>query len=197
MLPSARVGLESSADLVSYSWHTNGLTSAIQSQGTQWSVGPFTEVQLSQRLRLEAGAGYTVFEPGSGTSLGGRLEGPYANLTLKHRANSYLEYWVRASRALTFNSYSGPLGYYDLAAGANWQLLRKITLFTWLAYQHGTDVAYGSETYDWFGIRMDVSRPITRKLTAQLGYRWYRRLSSLPSDEYMVNVASVNLKYQF
>ncbi len=61
----------------------------------------------------------------------------------------------------------------------NWHILRKITFLTSFVYQRGTQAAYGVETYDWFSPRLLIQRPITRKLTAELGYRYYWRGSTL------------------
>ena len=193
--PNIRSGLELSLGLTSYSWVTNSIT--LEGDATQWSAGPFVEARLSQNLALRAGVGYTVIEPQSGPSLGNRLEGTYARVGFAHRLNEQFDYTLNGSREIGFNSFGGIYNAYAVTWQGNWHILRKITLGTSFTYQHGSQVAYGVETYDWFGPKLLISRPITRKLTAEFGYRYYWRGSTLPQNEYTANVFSLNLGYRF
>jgi hypothetical protein len=195
--PSIRAGLELSLGLTSYSWLSNSSPSTtIQGDGTQWSAGPFVETRLSQNLGFRAGVGYTVFEPESKLSLGERQEGPYARLGLTHRINNYFDYILGGGRDISFNSFGGISDAYIASWQGNWHVVRKTTISTSFTYQHGTQFAYGTETYDWFGPQLLIKRPITRKLTATLGYRYFWRESTLPQNQYTADLVSLNLDYQ-
>jgi hypothetical protein len=194
--PELRMGLELSGGLTSYSWER---TMMLHGDGRQWSAGPFAEVQLSENMRFRLGVGYTAFQPESKDSLGGRIDGPYGRVALAHRVNKYLDYALSGGREITFNSYSGVVDVYALGWQANWHILRQVTLGTSFTYQHGSEAAYatrGVETFDWFSPRMTLSRPLTRKLIADFGYRYFWRGSTLGLN-YTANVVSLNLTYQF
>jgi hypothetical protein len=197
--PEVRLGLELSGGLTSYSYWdtTTSTTMTLQGDGRQWSAGPFAEVRLSENMRFRLGVGYTAFEPESKNSLGGRVDGPYGRVALAHRVNKYLDYALSGGREITFNSYSGIVDLYQLEWQANWHILRKVTVGTSFSYQHGNEAAYGVETFDWFSPRISLSRPLTRKLTADFGYRYFQRGSTLAANRYTANVVSLNLTYQF
>jgi hypothetical protein len=195
--PSIRSGLELSLGLTSYSWQSNSSSPiTIQSDATQWSAGPFVEARLSQNLGFRVGVGYTVIEPESRLSLGNRDEGPYARLGLAHRLNQYFDYTLSGGRDISFNSFGGISDAYIVWWQGNWHILRKTTLVTSFAYQHGTQAAYGLETYDWFGPQLLIKRLITRKLTAEVGYRYYWRGSTLPQNQYTADQVSLKLDYR-
>jgi len=196
--PNIRSGVELSLGLTSYSWLSNSAqTTLIQSDATQWSAGPFVEAKLSQNLAFRGGVGYTVIEPQSGPSLGTRQEGAYARVGFAHRLNERFDYTLSLSRDVGFNSFGGIYNAYLVAWQGNWHILRKTTFGTSLVYQHGSQTAYGVETYDWFGPGLLFKRPITRKLTAGLGYRYYWRGSTLPNNRYTADLLSLDLGYQF
>jgi hypothetical protein len=191
--------VEASGSLTSYSWQTNQSSSTITLQGraAQWSVGPFLDGRLSDTTRFHAGVGYTVSDPETARSLGGRITGPYAQVTLAHRVNENIDVWLYASRDLGFNSYSGEMEAYSANLSAEWRVLRKFKATTAFWYSHGNQVAYGAEVYDFFGPGVTLARPITRHLTAKLAYRCYMRESTLSQNQYVANAGSLALDYRF
>ncbi|MGO9201819.1 MAG: hypothetical protein ACLQM8_14930 [Limisphaerales bacterium] len=198
VIPSIRLGVELSYGLTSYSWVSNSPAApTIQSDATQWSAGAFAEAKLSANLAVRGGVGYTALDPQSTLSLGSRQEGPYARIGFAHRLNQYFDHGLTLSRDISFSPYGGLMNDYLVAWSGNWHTLRKITFSTSFVYQHGSQAAYGAETYDWLSPRLFISRPITRRLTAKAGYSYYHRTSTLVQNQYNADLASLNLEYQF
>jgi hypothetical protein len=148
-------------------------------------------------MAFRLGVGYTVFDPQSKLSIGSRQEGPYARVGFAHRINQYFDYTLSGGRDISFNPFGGISEAYLASWQGNWHIVRKVILTTSFVYAHGNQAAYGRETYDWLGPQLLAKRPITRKLTAQLGYRFYWRGSTVPQNQYTADLASLNLEYKF
>jgi hypothetical protein len=194
--PGLRTGLEVGGSFLHYSAVGTG---SQFSDGTEWSAGPFCEAQLTDHIKGRASAGYTSFRPESGVAaqLGQEFSGVYAQLGATHRLNQYVEYTLSGGRMLNFGFFGGLLDQYFARLNANWHVFRKTGIATTLDYQHGSQLGFGAETFDWFGPGISVSRLLTAKLTGSLGYQFYWRSSDLPGRDYSANVATGSLIYRF
>ncbi len=193
--PGLSAGLELGGSLVHYSSTSNGQP---YSDATQWNVGGFVDGQISQYLHARASAGYTVYTPWTSDSLGDFLafSGVYAQLELGHNLNRYVSYTLGGGRTLNFAFYGGTIDLYFARWQADWKLLRRITLATSFAFEHGTQLITGAETFNRFGPAISLGRALAEKLTASLGYQFYLRCSDLPGRDYTVNIVSLNLTYK-
>ena len=118
--------------------------------------------QVERDLAVRGGVGYTALDPQSTLSLGSRQEGPYARIGFAHRLNQDLDHGLTLSRDISFSPYGGLMNDYLVAWSGNWHTLRKITFSTSFVYQHGSQAAYGAETYDWLSPRLFISRPVSQ-----------------------------------
>ena len=95
------------------------------------------------------------------------------------------------------DAFGGTIDLYYARLHANWKVIEKVTLGTSFDYEHGSQVDIGNETFDRYGAGVTLGRPITAKLSGELGYRFYVRNSDLADRDYTVNVVSLNLNYSF
>jgi hypothetical protein len=198
--PGLQAGLEAGVSLVHYaSVPNNPLSSLYYSDGTQWSVGGFYDAQLTEYIRGRLSAGYTRFLPDSelASLLGQDFSGVYAQVTLMHRLNRFLEYSLSGGRMLNFAYYGGKVDQYFATLAAAWHIFQKTSLGTTFSYQHGLSLSFTREEYDWFGPGLVLERRLTSKLTGSVGYQYYWRGSNLPDRGYSVNVATVRANYKF
>jgi hypothetical protein len=168
-------------------------------EANQWNVGCFYDTQASEYIHLTAHAGYTVYTPQGGQALNTatNLDGVYAQIQLKHRVNQKLEYTLMGGRSITFALYGGTTDLYSAILDARWRLLRKIIVGLGFTYYHGTQLLVGGETYDQYGPRISLSRPITAKLTGGLSYQYYWRTSNEANRSYNVGVVGLDLNFKF
>ncbi len=198
--PEMVTGVEAGTSLIRYvSLPNNVYARLYYSDGIQWNVGAFFETQLTEYIRARASAGYTQFLPESAVAsmLGEDFSGVYAQASLTHRLNQYVDYTLGGGRMLNFAYYGGQIDQYFVTINANWHIFRKTTVATGFSYQHGSQVAAFGEEYDWLGPSLQLERRITQKLTASLAYQYYWRGSDFSGREYQVNLATLRGIYKF
>ncbi len=192
--PGMLVGAELGAALFRYTD-----PSRIYSDASQWNAGGFCEMPVSDYIHFTGHGGYSVYSTQSSGLLAARydLSGIYAQLDLGHRINKYVDHSLSGGRTISATLGGGTVDRYFAHWRANWRVLRKITLNTGFSYEHGSQLYTGGETYDQYGPVISLSRPITAKLSGNLGYRFYWRTSDKPGRDYSVNVVSLGLYYAF
>jgi hypothetical protein len=205
--PELQLGVELGGGLVSYS--SAGAVSSLSSylDATQGNAGAYGDAQVGEYAHFRGSVGYTFFTPqpvGGGGSLANQVNqansagsGIYAQLEFKHRLNQYVDYVLSGGRNISFTFYGGAYDLYQAQLAANWHLFQKADLNTTLIYNHGTQIAGASETFDQSGVSIGLSRPITRHLDGKVGYQLYIRTSNLPDRSYTANILSLSLTYTF
>jgi uncharacterized protein (PEP-CTERM system associated) len=121
----------------------------------------------------------------------------YLQVSAAHRLNQYLDYTLAAGRNLNFTFYGGTVDLTSASVALNWRILHEINLTTSFEFEHGSQFGSASETFNRYGPGLSLSRAVVRKLVASFAYRFYSRDSNLPNRDYIVNIASVDLRYQF
>ena len=173
--------------------------STIYSDASQWNVGVFCDMQVSQYVHVAGHGGYSVYspEPVAGLTTTGDFAGVYGQIDITHRVNERLDYSLSGGRTISATLAGGTIDRYFAYWRANWRIVRKVGLTTSFSYEHGSQLAAGAETYDQYGPGISLSRPITAKLSSTLGYQVYWRGSNLSGRNYTVNVVSLNFNYLF
>jgi hypothetical protein len=187
------LGLESGGGQISY----HGDSSPVK-QAIDWNVGMFLRTQLMQYIAVTAAAGYTVYSPiATATPIAEPdFTGVYARLGLEHRVNQYVEYSLTGGRTINFGLYSGTFDMYTDGLQARWHLFQKLSIGTAFEYEHGAEILTGGETFDRFGPRLSLERPITAKLSGALRYQFYQRTANVPGGNYVINLLTLSLVYQ-
>ena len=121
----------------------------------------------------------------------------YGELGITHRLNQYVEYSLSGGRNINIGFYGGTIDYYFARWQAMWKVVRDFGIGTSFIFEHGTELYSGGETFDRYGPGFSVSRVITTKLTGSLAYQFYNRTSNLPDRNYMLNLVTLTLSYQF
>ena len=192
--PGLLTGLELGGTLFQY--EASG-TSYV-SDALQWTIGPFVDLQLSDYLTCRVGAGYSAYTPeGDSKPATEDNYGLYAQVALTHRLNKFVEYTFTGGKNITFALYSGTVDLTYARLVTNWQVIRKWNMAICLAYEHGSDVTVGGETFDRFGPGISLERSVTRSMTASLEYQFYKRTSNLPNRDYNTNILMARLNYEF
>ncbi len=89
------------------------------------------------------------------------------------------------------------LDYYFVHWYGNWNLFRKIMLITGFLYDNGKETGQFGETFARYGLDISLRRPLTQKLSASLGYRFFLK-DAVPTDfSYTVNSILLGLDYRF
>jgi hypothetical protein len=191
--PGMQVGIELGGGLLNYSGTNTAFSKAIQ-----WSAGTFFETQVSEFVHFRGSVGYIVYSPeSSGTTSAKDFTGVYAQIAISHRPNASVDYTLSGGRTLNFAFYGGTVDMYYARLQANWKIMQKVNIGTSLDYEHGSQVGFGTETFDRYGAGITLGRTLTKKLSGSLGYRFFWRESDLSGQGYTVNVVSLNLHYAF
>jgi hypothetical protein len=191
--PEMMVGVEVGGALLHY---TGGNIS--YSDATEWNAGVFYNDQLSEHVRLQSSAGYTVFSPDSTGTTASDFNGMYGQIALTHQISRHVDYSLNGSRSISTALQGNTIDTYNATLQINWRIIRKTSLATSFTYYHGSDLQYQyqSETFDQFGPQITLGRALTDKLSSSLGYRYYWRDSNEANRSYAVNIVSLNFTYR-
>jgi hypothetical protein len=191
--PWARLGIESGGGFINYGPPAGSVRDACDR-----NLGTFVQIQPMEYITLQAGAGYTVYQPNLVGSSGdeNQFRGVYARLGMVHRLNRFIDYTLNFSRTIDFGFYSGTIDMYLGAADARWHLFPKLSLVTGFEFEHGSQVLVGEDTFERFGPRLSLERPITARASASLRYQYYQRQSNVSGADYVVNVVTLSISYR-
>jgi hypothetical protein len=208
--PDLTVGLEAGGSLISYGAtyvtaagpHSTA-TSSQSTDAAQWSVGGLGTVAIGDHFSVQVHGGFTEYLPentGTGGSSGSET-GFYASISATHQLNQWLNYTLSAGHSTDLSSYGQvqTRTYGQLTPTCT--LFKQYTLSTPLTYQQGTQPGYtptaGVPHYEQFMAEFNISRPITKRLTAGLSYQYIKEDSNDEFLAYTENIISLNFSYQF
>ena len=193
--PEFTVGVESGGTLIRY----NGGNTATSPNATQWSVGGFTRLLVSQYLNVKLDAGYTVYQPDtSGTnSIAGSSPAYYFDLSVSHQVNRWLGYTLSAGRSTDLGFYGQPYSRYYVRWSPNWNVLHHFSLTTPVWWQKGTQTYNQGNVFDQYGAGFTLCRQLTAKLNGSLSYQFVQETSPQAGNSYVNNIVGLNFTYQF
>jgi len=167
--PGGYAGIELGGGLLHYAGSDIFFTDA-----RQWNAGVFLHTQLSQHVQFRGSVGYTDYAPENTQSTNSleHLTGVYAQIALQHRVNRFLAYTLSGGRSISFGFYGGSVDLSYAHLQANWRIMKKVGLETWVQYEHGTQVSSFGEKFDRYGGGINVTRAITAKSYGSLGYQF-------------------------
>ena len=103
---------------------------------------------------------------------------------------------TQENRTITLDSKDEALLLYG-QRDAHLRMIRDLGLHTGFVYENGRRMGSFPEHFTRAGADLNLSRRITEKLSAGLGYRFLIRHSDLPSSSYTDNSILVTLAYRF
>ncbi len=185
-------GLQAGGGLTYYNQNT-------YSDNTHFSVGPFYQAQVTDYIKVTASVGYVsyFFSPSeTATNLSGE-NGGYADLTLTHRVNRWLDYNLTGGRQFTSSAGTDLLDLYYANWLANWHVIRDVSITTSFNYQHGNSSGGTVEIFNQFGAGMSLGYPITQKLAGSIRYNFWQKNSDVAAYDYVQNMLVLDFTYSF
>jgi len=210
MHETAKLGLELTGGITTYD-------QTVLSDNTDYSIGPFYEARLSEHISVNLSGGYSsyMFSPNGASNALVNIPsvasnavvntpnglnnngGYYANLSLTHQVNSWLNQSLTASRQTQLGITANLTELYSVSYQANWGFIRNINLKTQLLYEHGTTFGGALQTLDVYGGDIGLSYNITKKLTGSVDYDLQVKKAAPASLNYIQNLLVFDFKYSF
>lgn len=195
--PEFLAGLEAGGGF----FHSSQSASLPIPDATQWNTGLFVQAQISQYLNVEFHAGLMGYLPQPTATLTNlsATTGLYFQLSVSHRVNRIVSYTLSAGRSTDYANYGLPDEYYFVRWQPDWNLFRKISLGTPIAWEKGTQLATGGSgnSFNQISAGINAGCSLTQKLTATLSEQFIRETSLQTAGNYTVNIVDLNLSYQF
>ena len=197
--PEVLMGLEAGMGLINYSQSasTNNLNSGI-SDASQWNLGAFSSVQVSEHLSTRLDAGYTVYTPNSTrTNSVGEMTTMYFQFSLSHQISEHIDYSISAGHSVDFSYNGQPYDRYFVRLNPDWNFVRGFQISTPVWWEQGAQLAVRAYTYDQYGAGFSVCRLLTQKLSSSVYYRWVKQTSNSAGINYTDNIVGLNFNYRF
>jgi len=205
--PELMLGVEAGGTIIEYS-QSAGANTANSPNAVQASAGVFGTAKISDNMDVRLDGGYTQYTPDKTSTnlITSDTSGFYLSLSFTHRLNRILSYSLTAGRSTDLAAYGQAQSYYYVRLNPTWQLFEKYTINTPISWQDGTliynSAAYGATDYQQIRLGASVTRTLTQKLSATLGYTFVQETSNQSSYQqsglnYTENIVDLNLSYQF
>ena len=194
--PTLQTGLELSGGLLDYQQNK------IQ-DNQHVAIGPFLNGQLSEYTSFQISAGYVTYfmesliVPSVITNSASTISALYFSGTVRQRVGNILSHTLSFSRSVQSGIASQLLDLWRVEHSATWNVLHKTGVGTTLSYEHGSQPGLGGETLDRFGGGLSLSRTLTEKTAARLGYQVYYKKSDVPGRGYLQNRLVLDVSYTF
>ena len=196
VLPEILTGLEAGGGFINYD-QSNSTNSVVSPDATQWNVGAFCTAKISEYLDVRLDAGYTVFTPDTISTNYNSSPGFYFQFLLSHRVNRFVSYSLSAGRSTDFAYGGQPYQRYFAQVSAQWIILKNYQISTPFGWEHGSESYNQASSYDQYTAGISIGRPITKKLSGSLAYRFIKESSAQSTQNYINNIVSLSFSYQF
>lgn len=194
--PLVLVGIEAGGGLLDYA--TVALNRRLQ-DNQHIAIGPFVSAQLSDYTSIKLGGGYVMYslDTYGQTNLPTSLDAFYLNLSLQQRIGNLVSHTFSVNRTVQSSISSDLLDVWQIQDRASWNLFRKTGLNTTLSYEHASQNSVLGETLDRYGFGVALSRRLTEKMNASLGYQFYLKNSDDANRDYTQNRLVLDVVYTF
>ena len=197
--PGLTAGLEGTVSFTAYD-------QPILNNNTGYNLGVFADWKPGTYFEVKPRVGYTIyqFEQTSQLSRAENQDAWYLDLTVTHAPSDAFRYSLSAGHELRLGIQADTVEAWYVRPSVEWQVMKHLTLFTYVSYENGrqalSDLSQTqsglSEHYNWLGLGIGVTRPLTDRLGLSLDYRSTLRSSDIQSREYTQNLISLRLTYQ-
>lgn len=194
--PLVLVGIEAGGGLLDYA--TVALNRRLQ-DNQHIAIGPFVSAQLSDYTSIKLGGGYVMYslDTYGQTNLPTSLDAFYLNLSLQQRIGNLVSHTFSVNRTVQSSISSDLLDVWQIQDRARWNIFRKTGLNTTLSYEHASQNSVLGETLDRYGFGVALSRRLTEKMNASLGYQFYLKNSDDANRDYTQNRLVLDVVYTF
>ena len=210
-----RVGLQVHPKVVAGVEATAAFTAYDQpylNDNSAYSAGVYADWRAGTYFHVQPRFGYTIYQfqqtsqstPGTSAAppvQTSDLNSWYADLTVQHDFSELASYSFSIGHEIRLGVQSDANEVSYVRPSVNWRIFKQTSLQTSLFYEHGQEgvgniAGNFTETYDWYGGALNLSRPLTKRLTLDFNYRLTFRSSDTPSREYTQNLVGLLLTYR-
>ncbi len=188
----SRAGLEFSGSFTDYS-------EAVRDDYQSLSAGPFFEWKVTEYFQLALRGGlvrYDFDEPATGPGLG-TFDSWYAGINASHHLTENISHSLGVSREAQVSLSNVYEEIYRADYSVRWSPVDPATWSMSLFYEHSTgpgDVV--QEQHDQFGVTTGLSYQFSRRFIGDVSYRFTRRTSEIPGQDYLQNLVAVGISYR-
>ena len=115
--------------------------------------------------------------------------------------NHFLSYTLSVGRTTDLAAYGEARSYYYVRLNTSWNLFQNYVVTTPVWWQNGSwvynSLSAGGSNYQQIGLGLNVTRLLTKKLSASIGYQFVQESSDQKTLTYTVNTVQLTLSYQF
>lgn len=165
-----------------------------------YSVGLDAALAVTQRLKVSAEAGLSLYDFDSGGTVGQTpsQQSYYFGLSAEHRLGQEFGHTLRASRELQQGIASDVIEVWSVRYQMDFKVTQQTSLSPRFFYENGRELkAAGGESYDRFGCGAALTRQLSERLRGGLGYSFTLKDSDLALRSYRQNSVTVDLSYRF
>lgn len=165
-----------------------------------YSVGADSVLAISRRLTLSAEAGVTLYDFDTGGTVGPTPDQRsfYLSGAMEHRLGQDLSHVLRVSRELQLGVSSDVVEVWSVRYQADLKVMQHTTVSPRAFYEDGRELkTAGGESYTRFGVGVGLTRQLSEKLRASLGYAFTLKESDLALRSYRQNSVTLDLSYRF
>jgi hypothetical protein len=193
------LGLEASAGLTDYE-------EAAEGKNQSFSAGAYANWQVTPSLlaTIRGGPSFYFFDSAPGGPSSSSLNSSYFGLDITDQLTDFCSQKLDIERdvSLGINQGSGYVKQLTTSYSVSLALTRWMSLDGSLSYDQGNQplqeiFAFTQENFDFYGTGATLQFRLQDKLSAGLGYSWWRRTSNLSGRGYTQNVATLNIRYEF
>jgi hypothetical protein len=188
-----RAGLEASGSMSAYdqSWRSDFYSV---------SFGPFLEWSITEAVQVTARGGYVEYisEPNAYAPPPGNVNSYYFGIEASHQITEHLSQRLGGIRDVQVGTTSAYLEQLTVHYDLRWAFTDFAQLSAGVTYEHGQEPRNQFvEEYDRLGFSIGLSYQLTQRLSSTLAYRYARRDSNLPGQEYQQNSVTLSAAYRF
>jgi hypothetical protein len=190
--PAITTGFEAGGSLTDYEsnfFHDN----------SQFSVGPFVEVQVSQDLKTRAAGGYvrSEFDSNGVTPTPDPVDDFYAELSVDHQLSQYMDHRLSVGREAKSGAEAELVTLWFARYQNNWKFSRLATLHGSMFYENGRERSGVTERLWRAGGTLGMTVPLSRQLNVGAQYQIIYKDSDQANRNYLQNLVSLELHYVF
>lgn len=189
-------GIEFSANLTDYD-------SALSTDNTGFSIGPFIQWQLTRDIELNARGGYVLYsaEESPLTGEARDLHSYYCGVEMRHRITRTISHSLSVQRYVQQSLWLGG-DFTELLSvnyGGTWAFYRYAALNMNVFYENGKQprTTALTEKFDRYGFNPGVNYQVSRRLAVSLSYRYTNRNSQMNNLSYKQNAVIISAAYRF
>lgn len=198
--PSLRTGLEIGGGMTDYA--------STFADNTEFTVGPFVELDITKELRIRASGGYVRYDfdkpeldlsvTNGVAKVPSKVDDFYANITVEQQLNKDTSHRLSGGREARAGAASELITLWYVRYDNDWSLSQYVKLHSALFYENGRDRAGLATERLWrVGAGFGASVPLSRKLTANAGYQLLYKDSDQPNASYLLNMVTLEFRYVF